>query len=51
MKPIFKPKKVIDPLTGEERILTPEEQEELLEKGIFIDSAKDIKNKNGKSGK
>lgn len=34
---IFKPIKIRDPKTGEERILTPEEQEELLEKGVIID--------------
>jgi hypothetical protein len=34
---IFKPIKIIDPLTGEERSITPEEQEEMLEKGIFLD--------------
>ena len=51
MKPIFEPKKIIDPLTGKEKILTPKEQEELLEKGIFIDFTEDKKDKNGKSRK
>lgn len=48
-KEIFKPKKVKDPLTGKERVLSPEEQEELLEKGVFIDPAEDKKKSKGKN--
>lgn len=35
--PIFKPCKIIDPITGDERILSAEEQEDMLEKGIILD--------------
>lgn len=35
---------VIDPLTKKDRILTPEEQADLLEKGIFIDKVLPKKN-------
>ncbi len=42
----FKPIEVTDPITGEKKILTPEEVEELLEKGVFLGPASD--NKEGK---
>lgn len=35
-KQIFHPIKTIDPLTGKERVVTGEEQEEMLEKGMLI---------------
>lgn len=34
---IFKARKIKDPHTGQERILTPEEQELLLQKGVLLD--------------
>ena len=34
---IFRPKKIVDPRTGRERIVSPEEQSLLLEKGILLD--------------
>jgi hypothetical protein len=34
---IFKARKIIDPRTGKERVISPEEQEVLLEKGIILD--------------
>jgi len=34
---LFKSIKIQDPKTGEIRILSPEEQEAMLEKGIMID--------------
>lgn len=34
---LFKPIKIKDPQTGEERIVSSEEQESLLERGVFID--------------
>lgn len=47
-KSFFNPIKIIDPLTGKERIATEEEQEEMLEKGILIapikEKKKEIKN-------
>lgn len=45
---IFKPIKIIDRLTGKERVVTEEEQEEMLEKGILIfpDKEKKVENKN-----
>lgn len=33
---IFKPQRIIDPRTGEERIVSPEEQELMLMKGAFF---------------
>ena len=33
----FEPKKIVDPRTGKERIMSPEEQMVLLQKGILID--------------
>lgn len=33
---IFKPQKIRDPRTGEERIVSPEEQELMLMKGAFF---------------
>ncbi len=33
----FKPKKIIDPYTGKSRIVTSEEQIEMMEKGILFD--------------
>lgn len=33
---VFQPLKVIDPLTGKEIVLSPEEQEEMLERGIML---------------
>jgi len=36
MTQIFEPLEIIDPLTGQKRVLSPEEQEELLEAGIII---------------
>ena len=36
MKKIFKRLKVIDPLTGKKRTLSPQEQELMLQKGILI---------------
>ncbi len=35
---IFKPRKIIDPLTGKERIVSPEEQEALLLRGVLFDA-------------
>lgn len=35
-KKLFKPIEIIDSLTGQKRILSAEEQEEMLEKGIWI---------------
>lgn len=40
---IFKPIKVIDPFTGKKRVLSPEEQELMLEKGMLIDPSTVIK--------
>jgi len=34
---LFTPKKIIDPITGKERIVSSEEQELMLEKGILFD--------------
>lgn len=34
---MFSPKKIIDPRTKKARIVSPEEQELLLEKGILFD--------------
>lgn len=33
---LFKPRKIIDPFTGKERIVSPEEQEMMLMKGIIF---------------
>lgn len=45
---IFKPVKIIDLLTGKERVVSPEEQEEMLDKGIFFDiSVQSDKNARG----
>lgn len=33
---LFKPRKIIDPFTGEERIVSPEEQEMMLMKGVLF---------------
>lgn len=33
---IFKPQRIIDPRTGKERIVSPEEQELMLMKGAFF---------------
>lgn len=33
----FQPRKIKDPVTGKERIVSPEEQLEMLEKGILFD--------------
>lgn len=45
---IFNPIKIIDPLTGKERVVKEEEQEEMLEKGILIAPVKKkkVKDKN-----
>ena len=45
---IFHPIKIIDPLTGEERVVTEEEQEEMLEKGMVIFPVKEKKMENKK---
>jgi len=42
---LFRPMKTIDPLTGKEKIVSGEEQEEMLERGILVAPAK-IKNIN-----
>ena len=34
---IFKPRKIVDPRTGKIRIISPEEQAEMLDKGILFD--------------
>ena len=34
---LFKPRKIVDPRTGKERIISVQEQEELLKKGILFD--------------
>ncbi|MFC1721439.1 hypothetical protein ACFL0Z_00815 [Patescibacteria group bacterium] len=46
-KKIFKPVKMKDPLTGKERVVTPEEQEAMLEKGIFLGAAVSDKSDDG----
>lgn len=33
---IFQPQRIIDPRTGKERIVSPEEQELMLMKGVFF---------------
>lgn len=47
MKNIFKKLEVIDPLTGKKRILSAEEQERMLEKGILLSPKSIISNKKG----
>ena len=34
-KLLFRPVEITDPLTGKKRVISAEEQEELLEKGVF----------------
>lgn len=42
----FKPRKIIDPRTKKERIISPQEQEEMLAKGVIFDAPiKPIKKK------
>lgn len=45
---IFTPIKIIDPLTGKERVVKEEEQGEMLERGILIApiKKKKVNNKN-----
>ena len=45
----FKPIEIIDPLTKQRRIVSVEEQEEMLEKGVLVAPVKkrDEENKNG----
>ena len=44
----FKPIRIIDPLTGKEKIVDENEQEEMLEKGILIAPIKKIIDKTKK---
>ncbi len=38
----FRPRKIKDPISGEERIVSPEEQMEMLEKGIVFDVPSEV---------
>lgn len=48
---IFKPIKIIDPFTGKERIVSPEEQEMMLMKGILFNLPSADKPENTSSNK
>lgn len=41
---IFKPRKIKDPRTSEQRIVSPEEQELMLQKGVIFDLPSEEKN-------
>jgi len=37
---VFEPVEAVDPLTGEKRLLSAKEQEEMLERGILVSNPK-----------